>query len=186
MKEFDFRINTQLLSKFVGQEFVKYKCDEFIFTNSVSQFVELYIGDKVFSLENIQEPNDYFGYYTDVAIFKLVEKNSQIEQFEHEDQVNTCINKKIINIKIINENQKMYVKQKIAYNVWFTRAIILELENSEEICFEKDSLFFSEEIVINRGHNLVNVLEKPDQFMETMREEQDTEGEYYREEININ
>ena len=47
MKEFDFRINTQLLSKFVGQEFVKYKCDEFIFTNSVSQFVELYIGDKV-------------------------------------------------------------------------------------------------------------------------------------------
>ena len=80
----------------------------------------------------------------------------------------------------------MYVKQKIAYNVWFTRAIILELENSEEICFEKDSLFFSEEIVINRGLNLVNVLEKPDQFMETMREEQDTEGEYYREEININ
>ncbi|MGN1394567.1 MAG: hypothetical protein ACI4V7_11165 [Succinivibrionaceae bacterium] len=180
MIKIDFRFDQNYIKQLVGKYFLKYRCDELIFTNSVAQFVELYISDKVFSLENLQELTDYFGYNTDVAILKFIEKK---EQCVYEKQVDNFVHKKIKQVKIVNENQKMYIRNKIEYDIFFTRAIIFILDDLEEICFEKDTLFFSEEIIVNRGHNLINVLGKSEQFMETMKEEKDAKGEYFREEI---
>lgn len=80
----------------------------------------------------------------------------------------------------------MIYKNNPEYEVWQTRAIIFKLDDLEEICFEKDSLWFSEEIIINRGHNLINALDGTIKFIETMEMEEDTTGECYREEIILN
>lgn len=80
----------------------------------------------------------------------------------------------------------MIYKNNPEYEVWQTRAIIFKLDDLEEICFEKDSVWFSEEIIINRGHNLINALDGTNKFIETMEMEEDTTGECYREEIILN
>ena len=49
MKVIDMRFNTGIIQSWVGKIFVKYKCDAFNFTNSVTQIVGLYIDDEVYS-----------------------------------------------------------------------------------------------------------------------------------------
>ena len=61
MKSIDMRFDLKMIQNWIGKLFNKYKCDAFDFTNSVTQIVGLYIGDKVYSLTNIQEPVDYYG-----------------------------------------------------------------------------------------------------------------------------
>ncbi len=62
MKTIDMRFNADMIQEWVGEKFVKYKCDPFNITNSVTQIVGLYIGDDIYSLTNIQEAVDYFGF----------------------------------------------------------------------------------------------------------------------------
>lgn len=52
------------------------------------------------------------------------------------------IAKNITSIRIINENQKIYVYSRLEYDIDLTRVIIFTLSSGEEICFEKDSWIF--------------------------------------------
>ena len=151
MKKFNHLINPSIFKDTVGMSFKKYKCNDFVFTNSVYQIVGLYIENKIFSLD-----------------------------VEMRDNV---INKEIANIRIINENKKIYVHSHLEYDIDLTRAIIFTLASGEEICFEKDSWIFSEEIVINRGHNLINVIASPNDFYERIAEEPNMRGKLTRTEI---
>ena len=63
------------------------------------------------------------------------------------------------------------------------RVYNLTLTNGEKICFEKDSWIFSEEIIINRGHNLINIITSPNDFYERIAEEPNMRGELTRSEI---
>lgn len=56
------------------------------------------------------------------------------------------------------------MKSLLEYDIDLTRAIIFTLISGEKICFEKDSWIFSEEIIINRGHNLINIIISPNDF----------------------
>ena len=185
MKKFNHLIDPLIFEGVVGLSFNKYKCNDFVFTNSVYQIVGLYIDHKVFSIENKFQPHDYFGTTEDIAIFNINETAdanivSGLRDVEMRDHV---INKKIANIRIINENKKIYVQSLLEYDIDLTRAIIFILVSGEEICFEKDSWIFSEEIVINRGHNLINVITSPNDFYEKIAEEPDMRGELTRSEI---
>lgn len=72
MKTQDMRFDQELIQSWIGQKFDKYRCDPFIFTNSVAQIIGLYIGHDVYALTNIQERiDDYFGYPDDNAVYKL-------------------------------------------------------------------------------------------------------------------
>ena len=185
MKKFNHLINSSILRDTVGLSFKKYKCNDFVFTNSVYQIVGLYIDNKVFSLENTLQPHDYFGTTEDIAIFNLNETTganivSGLREVEMRDNL---INKEIANIRIVNENKKIYMKSLLEYDIELTRAIIFTLTNGEEICFEKDSWIFSEEIIINRGHNLINIITSPNDFYERIAEEPNMRGELTRSEI---
>ena len=62
------RFDQSIIGDWIGKIFIKYKCDAFNYTNSVTQIVGLYIGDEVFSLTNIQEAVDYFGIVEDMSV----------------------------------------------------------------------------------------------------------------------
>lgn len=50
----DLRLDEEIFKKMIGKQFNKYKCDPFVFTNTVTGIVGLYIGKKVFELKNEQ------------------------------------------------------------------------------------------------------------------------------------
>lgn len=185
IKKFNHLVNPSIFKDTVGRSFKKYKCNDFLSTNSVYQIVGLYIDNKVFALRNELQPTDYFGTNEDIAVFSLSEcsdKNiiSGLKNVEMHDNV---IAKNITSIRIINENKKIYMHSHLEYDIDLTRAIIFTLASGEEICFEKDSWIFSEEIVINRGHNLINEITSPDVFYKRIAEEPNMKGELTRSEI---
>lgn len=73
MKKFNHLVNPSIFKDTVGLSFKKYKCNDFLSTNSVYQIVGLYIDNKVFALRNELQPIDYFGTTEDVAVFSLSE-----------------------------------------------------------------------------------------------------------------
>lgn len=53
MNTLDMRFDSSIIKRWIGRKFIKYKCDAFDFTNSVTQIIGLFIGHDVFSLTNI-------------------------------------------------------------------------------------------------------------------------------------
>ena len=172
MKKIDMRFDSDLIQSWVGKSFVKYKCDAFEFTNSVTQIVGLYIGDEIYSLTNIQEAVDYFGFIENMSVSKItkVEDSAIKSAFKNVEMISTPVGEKIISVKIVNEQQTMAINSEPAYEVWLTRAIIFEV-GGREILFEKDTVPFSEEITIQRGYNLIDKISDNDDFLEEWDEE---------------
>jgi len=54
MKRIDMRFDQNTLKKWIGKNFVKYKCDPFAYINSVTAIVGIFIDDEVYKLTNIQ------------------------------------------------------------------------------------------------------------------------------------
>ncbi|MBR4515258.1 MAG: hypothetical protein IKO61_10280 [Lachnospiraceae bacterium] len=172
MKVIDMRFNTGIIQSWVGKIFVKYKCDAFNFTNSVTQIVGLYIDDEVYSLTNIQEAIDYYGFIEDMSVSKItrVEDSAIKSAFKNVEMISTPVGEKITSVKIVNEQQTMAINGEPAYEVWLTRAIIFEV-GGREISFEKDTVPFSEEITIQRGYDLIDKISDNDDFLKEWDEE---------------
>lgn len=160
----DLRFNTYIFKSMIGKDFIKYKCDTFTYTNTVTGIVGLYIGEKVFELRNEQKAAKYFDSTEDIAIWNIKEVNDANihSYFEDTEQMETPINEKINSITLVNEHQSVSVKG-AEYNLYVTRAIIFHL-NSKDIYFEKDNVAFSEEIEIKRGHDLVRDFPKTNDY----------------------
>lgn len=168
MKTQDMRFDQKLIQSWIGQKFVKYRCNPFIFTNSATQIIGLYIGHDVYALTNIQEYiDDYFGYPDDNAVYKLfMTDNERIKSpFVGGKMNETPIGDIITAVTLVNEEQKLAIQGEPAYDVWLTRAIIIEA-GGREISFEKDTVPFSEEIIIQRGYNLLNKISENEDFLE--------------------
>lgn len=151
----------------IGKNFVKYRCDRFVFTNSVTQRVGFFIDDKVYNLTNCQETVDYFGQTDDVAVSRFEETTSdEIKSaFTDVEQIDTPINASIEEVRLVNENQRIYVNGECTYDVWLTRAIIFVVDG-REVLFEKDVVPFSEEIIILKGYDLEEQLSDEGDFLE--------------------
>lgn len=172
MKTIDMRFEADMMQEWVGKKFVKYKCDPFNITNSVTQIVGLYIGDEIYSLTNIQKAVDYFGFIEDMSVFKItkVEDSAIKSALKNVEMISTSVSKEITSVKIVNEKQTMVINGELAYEVWLTRAIIFEV-GGREISFEKDTVPFSEEIIIQRGHDLIDKISDNDDFLQEWDEE---------------
>lgn len=160
----DYRFDKKLLRELLHKKFIKYKCDAFSFTNSVTGIVGLYIGDDVYSLVNEQEPVDYYGSKEDMAIWKInrtVDSNIQ-SAFLNTKQIDNPVNETIDKITVIEEAQNVKFESS-NYKTYLTRAIIFHCE-SRDICFEKDMVAFSEEIYITKGYDLINSYPKDNKF----------------------
>lgn len=186
MKKIDMRFDQSLLKTFVGKKFVKYRNDPFLFTNSVTGTVGIYIGQKVFELRNEQEAVDYFGYIDDYAVFKLMKSAPDKIQsfFVNITQIDTPIHETIQKIIIVNENQRMFQKNIQTYDVWLTRGVVFFV-GGREISFQKDVVPFSEEIIIRKGYNLINEFEGTDNFLANWEDDNQLKPECDREYITI-
>ncbi len=162
----DYCFDQSLLKNFIGKEFIKYKADAFLFTNSVTGIVGLYIDDKILILKNEQETVDYYGAKDDMAIFKIEQGNEDDVHsfFADTEQITTPINEKITSITLVNEKQIVEFDDK-KYETDLTRAIIFHCI-SKDICFQKDMTAFSEEIEIKKGYDLVKEYPKRNDFFE--------------------
>ena len=171
MNPIDMRFNVNVIKGLIGKTFIKYKCDAFDFTNSVTQIVGIYIGERVFSLTNIQENVDYFGNADDIAICRFTETaDDRVKSaFKDTEMITTPVGGTINKILLINENQKLYKNGKELYNVWLTRAMVFFVDG-REISFEKDNVPFSEEIIIQRGYDLIEKLSDEKEFLTSWSE----------------
>ena len=176
----DLRLNEDIFKRMIDKQLNKYKCDPFVFTNTVTGIVGLYIDEKVFELKNEQTAFQYFDSIDDVSLWNIKEVNdSEIHSvFENTEQINTPVNQKIEKITLINEKQVACIDN-LNYSLLVTRAIVFHLEN-RDIYFEKDNTAFSEEIEIKRGHDLLSEFPKRndyflDQWIEGIKSDVQTE-----------
>lgn len=160
----DLRLNEDIFKRMIDKQFNKYKCDPFVFTNTVTGIVGLYIDEKVFELKNEQTAFQYFDSIDDVSLWNIKEVNdSEIHSvFENTEQIDTSINQNINSITLVNEHQMVNIHDQ-EYDLWLTRAIVFHLEN-RDIYFEKDNTAFSEEIEIKRGHDLLSEFPKRNDY----------------------
>jgi len=163
----DFRIKKEDIIELKNKKFTKYKCDKFLFTNSVTQIVGLFIDDKVYALTNIQEPLQIGDNMEDVSIYKFKQCNiDDIKSaFIDVDQINNYINDFIDSIVMVNDKMILYQNDKVIFEVEMTRAIIFKFSQGNELCFIKDAVFFSEEIIIYKGYNLIDKVKDNVEFI---------------------
>lgn len=168
----DMRFDQKFISGLIGKCFEKYRSDSFDFTNSVTQIVGLCIEGKEYSLTNIQEVTDYFGTQEDVSVFRIkkVDEGTVQSAFRNTEMIETPIKDTIDEIRLVNENQKLFKTGELKYDVWLTRGIIFVVDG-REISFEKDNVPFSEEIVISRGYNLIEKYSNEEDFLDGWEEE---------------
>lgn len=184
MKTIDMRFDQSLIQGWIGKRFIKYKNDDFVSVDCATIIVGLYIGEEVFIFTNEEEEVDYFGTIEDIAVSKLCKSEdvSVKSYLAGVEMVPTSVDKVITSVKVVNELQKMAINGMPAYEVWLTRAIIIEVGDSE-ILFEKEAVPFSEQINIRRGSNLLEQVSDNDDFLETW--DASCTPEYSREVIEI-
>lgn len=165
MKKIDMRFDQNIFKTLIGKHFNKYRCDQFVYTPSVTQIVGLYIDSEIFIMKNELETVDYFGNREEIAVSTFSKcgnedvKSALVEGQMIDNPVNGIINA----IKIVNEHQQVCLNDESEYDVWLTRGIIFIVED-REISFEKSIVPFSEEINIRKGYDLIKLFGTIEEF----------------------
>lgn len=155
MKKYDFRFDTKLVKTFVGKAFKKYKHAEFLYTNSVTGIVGFEINGVVYKLTDEYEAVDFLALDDEATLFQISESNwndidSRINTNINEFNVDEIINKVIL----VNDHTVINIENKTAYDMLDTKAIIFCFDN-HEVCFAKQDCWFSQEIEVYKGYNLI-------------------------------
>ncbi|MBE5807248.1 MAG: hypothetical protein E7317_02785 [Clostridiales bacterium] len=169
MKNIDIRFDAttmETLQELIGKKLVKYKCDPF-FSPSAFGIVGLYTEQGIFALTNDIRVMDHFGSDEDVAVLEL---NASTEREIHSwidniTMVETPVGTSVKEIRVINENQRLYRGGEQIYDVWLTRGIIFVMNDRLEIAFEKQ-VWFSEMISVSKGYHLYQQFSPVNEFSE--------------------
>ncbi len=186
MQKIDVSIkNTGVFQEMLGKEFIKYRCDPFVYTPSVYGIVGLYIGDKTYKITCLHQCVERFYSKEDVALFSVedVGNNEITTMMDGGEMIDTPIQDSIAFIELVNDKevvchegeQKMFVS---------TKGIIFHLQRGDEISFEIDT-WFSEMITIKRGYKLIEQFTPIDDFMEEWEDSEGYTPECTREVITI-
>lgn len=156
MKKYDFRINSDEAKKLLNKKFNKYKHAEFEYTNTVTLYVGLMIDDISYEVCNDYEQLDYFGWDNEATVCRINKKPwEMILNNSSSKIVETNIDQVIKGITIVNDHYSSFDHKIQNYDLWETRAVIFDF-GDHQISFEKQDCWFSMEIEINRGENLIN------------------------------
>ena len=156
MHKYDFRFDESLIRSFVGKILKQYKCAEFLYTNSVTGILGIEIGDQVYGLINDYEPFDYMSLDDEATVFRFCKMNwIEIESMVNNDINVMNVNEKIKKIVLVNDHTILKNFHNVEYDMWDTKAIIFYFEEYE-LCFVKQDCWFSQEIEIYKGYNLLN------------------------------
>lgn len=166
MKKIDIRLKESevlFLKNAIGKELKAIYHDEFNFVNSSSQVVGFETDDIKFYLYSFTEPQDYYGTTEDVAVWSI--EDVKYPLLDSKKLVNTPINQKICSIKLLQENQRLFKNGVQIYDVWLTRGIIFDF-GDRQFSFEK-AVWFSEEIYIQKGYELIDRFSSVDNFIDS-------------------
>lgn len=155
MKTIDIRINRnemQLLRSFINKPLHTVQHDEFLFVNSSTGAVQFNIGDETVFLYSFTEPMDYYGSTEDVAVWALEKTVYPIIQSKN--FIKMPVELPVQRILLVQENQQLFESGEQTYNVWLTRGLLFDF-GKFQLAFEK-AVWFSEEIFITRGQNLIS------------------------------
>ncbi|MBO4604234.1 MAG: hypothetical protein J5657_02900 [Clostridiales bacterium] len=163
MKSIDIRLKSEevsILHSMIGKELTACLHDEFQYTQSSSQVVEIIVGDKIYFIYSFTEALDYFGTPEDVAVWNVSDEKLPI--IDKKAFVRTPVNETINGITLIQENQRVFKNDVQVYDVWLTRGIVFDI-GERQIAFEKD-IWFSEEIIVHRGYDLADHFSSENRF----------------------
>ncbi len=182
MIKIDIRLKSDEVTKLrsvIGKELSAYLHDEFQYTQSSSQVVEVVVDDIVFYIYSFTEEQDYFGTPEDVAVWNVSDEKLPI--VDKKTFVRTPVNETIKGITLIQENQRVFNDVGQTYDVWLTRGIVFDL-GERQVAFEKD-VWFSEEIIVHRGYDLSSKFSSADNFGDDWDKSLRTECSRIEEEI---
>lgn len=160
MKQIDIRFSPSdmsIIQNMVGKRMLKYKCDPFEFSTSVYGIVGISIEGASYAFTNYTEVMDYYGDQEDVALFKIQSMPfSDIHSLiKKQVMIETPVDSIISEITIVNERQQLFENDEQIYEVLLTRGIIFKFADGHELSFEK-SIWFSEDIAVEKGYNLID------------------------------
>ena len=187
MKQIDIRFSASdmsLIQSMIGKRLIKYKCDPFEFSTSVYGIVGIALEDSTYAFTNLIEVMDYYGEQEDVALFKMkrIPFSSIHSLIQNQAMVETPVDSIISEIIVVNEQQQLFENDEQIYEVLLTRGIIFIFEDGHELSFEK-SIWFSEDIAVEKGYNLIERFTPVDEFSEGWSGEY--RGECSRELISL-
>lgn len=164
MTYIDIRLKSDemaILNSMVGKKLISVKHDPFVFVNSSSQVVQINTEIGEFYLYSFVEPSDYFGAEEDVAVWTLETERNKV--VDCKDFVETPINETVKSVLVVQENQRLFQNGTQIYDVWLTRGIIFDF-GDHQFSLEK-AVWFSEDIYIRKGYDLVNKFTSIDDFI---------------------
>lgn len=166
MKKIDIRFKASeiaLLKGLCGSTLHSVYHDPFTFANTSLQIVKLQLEESNYFLYSFAEPKDYFGSEEDVAVWSF--GNTEYPAVSKKAFIEMPINEKIQKVFIIQENQKLFEAGSQTYDVWLTRGLVFDF-GDHQISFEK-SVWFSEDIIIRKGYDLVNEFSPTENFTDS-------------------
>ncbi len=180
MNVIDIRFNEkekQTLRSFIGKSLHTILHDEFSFVNSSTGAVQFNIGAESVFLYSFTEPEDYYGSTEDVAIWTLEKIAYPIIQ--KKNFITTPIELPVQRIILVQEHQQLFENGKQTYDVWLTRGLLFDF-GKFQVAFEK-AVWFSEEIYITRGQNLISKFNPVSDFCNPDRWGDGIEAKCFRE-----
>ncbi|MBR5937501.1 MAG: hypothetical protein IKZ90_04435 [Clostridiales bacterium] len=182
MKIIDIRLKqseVDMLCSMIGKKLIALRHDEFQFTPTSSQVVEMVTENASYYLYSFTECLDYYGTKEDVAVWSI--SDDKLPIIDKKAFIKTPVNEVVKGITLIQENQRLFENGKQTYDVWVTRGIIFEV-GDRQIAFEKD-VWFSEEIVVHRGYELSKQFSPAGDFCEHW--DSSVRAECSREEVDL-
>ena len=179
MKTIDIRLTEKemkLLSSFIGKPFHAVLHDEFSFVNSSTEAVQFNIGDETTFLYSFTEPMDYYGSTEDVAVWTL--EKTAYPVIQQKKFIKMPVELPVQRILVVQENQQLFENGEQTYDVWLTRGMLFDF-GEFQLAFEK-AVWFSEEIYITRGQNLISKFTPASNFCNPDRWEDGIEAKCFR------
>lgn len=183
MKQYDYRFDKNLLRSFVGKTFNRFVHPQFIYTKTATMYIGFMIDNVSYCIENDYESLDYFGWDNEATVTRLYEKPWQdiVEMWKDKASI-TEVQETIESITVINDHYSSFSNDVQNYDYWETRAIIFHFKD-HEVAFTKSDCWFSMEIEISKGHDLLKYIPDGkfilDDFTQSKKQTISTEREIY-------
>lgn len=166
MISIDIRLKSNemaVLNSMVEKKLISVKHEPFVFVNSSSQVVQINSEIGEFYLYSFVESLDYFGSEEDVAVWSLEAMPNKV--VERKNFVETPFNENVKKIIVVQENQRLFQNEAQIYDIWLTRGIIFDF-GERQYSLEK-AVWFSEDIYLQKGYDLINKFTSVDKFIDS-------------------
>lgn len=152
----------ELLRSMVGKKLVSIQHDKFRYTNTSFEAVAFHLEDASYYLYSLTEVMDFYGDTEEVARWSL--QTDKKDFLDAKDWMTSPIDETIRNIRVVQEHQEVFDGEEQTDDVLVTRGLIFDFSD-RELSFEK-AAWFSEDIYIQKGQDVISTFTSPSEFEE--------------------